>query len=84
MWQLFARNNTEYSVRRLAKRFHLSVKRVDAILRLKGMEQDWKKVCILSSCGLCLVQPIMMFSTISLKDNYMVPYCYALIILLPL
>ena len=66
MWQLFVRDNKEYSVRRLAKRFHLSVKRVDAILRLKGMEQDWKKVCILPSCGLRLVQPVMMFSTISL------------------
>jgi len=44
MWQLFSRNNREYSVRRLAKRFNLSIKRVDAILRLKGMEKDWAKV----------------------------------------
>ena len=44
MWQLFSRNNSEYSVRRLAKRFNLSIKRVDAILRLKGMEKDWAKV----------------------------------------
>lgn len=44
MWQLFCRDNQKFSVRRLAKRFNLSLKRVDAILRLKGMEKDWIKV----------------------------------------
>jgi hypothetical protein len=33
------------SVRNLASRSHLSIKRVDAILRLKGLEENWKKVC---------------------------------------
>lgn len=32
------------SVRALAARHHLSIKRIDAILRLKGLEQSWKKV----------------------------------------
>lgn len=32
------------SVRALATRHHLSIKRVDAILRLKGLEESWKKV----------------------------------------
>lgn len=45
MWQLFSTDNQKFSVRRLAKRFNLSLKRVDAILRLKGMEKDWIKVC---------------------------------------
>lgn len=31
------------SVRELAQRYHLSIKRVDAILRLKGQEADWIK-----------------------------------------
>ncbi|CAL1694580.1 unnamed protein product [Somion occarium] len=31
------------SVRALAERFGLSIKRVDAILRLKGLEEHWKK-----------------------------------------
>ncbi|KAG2118122.1 uncharacterized protein F5147DRAFT_670011 [Suillus discolor] len=31
------------SVRALAARHHLSIKRIDAILRLKGLEQSWKK-----------------------------------------
>jgi len=31
------------SVRELAGRYHLSIKRVDAILRLKGLEESWKK-----------------------------------------
>ncbi len=33
------------SVRNLAGRYHLSIKRVDAILRLKGLEESWIKVC---------------------------------------
>ena len=32
------------SVRILAERNHLSMKRVDAILRLKGLEEHWKQV----------------------------------------
>jgi hypothetical protein len=32
------------SVRVLAGRYHLSMKRVDAILRLKGLEEHWKQV----------------------------------------
>ena len=32
------------SVRSLAGRYHLSIKRVDAILRLKGLEESWIKV----------------------------------------
>jgi hypothetical protein len=34
------------SVRNLASRYHLSIKRVDAILRLKGLEESWLKVCV--------------------------------------
>ena len=34
------------SVRNLASRYHLSIKRVDAILRLKGLEASWIKVCL--------------------------------------
>lgn len=33
------------SVRDLSGRYHLSMKRVDAILRLKGLEESWVKVC---------------------------------------
>ena len=33
------------SVRALASKYHLSIKRVEAILRLKGLEQHWVKVC---------------------------------------
>ena len=33
------------SVRILAERNHLSMQRVDATLRLKGLEEYWKQVC---------------------------------------
>ena len=36
------------SVRSLAARHSISIKRVDAILRLKGMEESWKKVPFVS------------------------------------
>ena len=38
-------NPTANSVRELAGRYYLSIKRVEAILRLKGLEESWKKVC---------------------------------------
>ena len=36
------------SVRSLAGRYHLSMKHVDAILRLKGLEESWVEVCPVS------------------------------------
>ena len=36
------------SVRNLSGRYYLSMKRVDAILRLKGLEESWVKVCPVS------------------------------------
>lgn len=46
MWEQFVANPSENGVRQLAERYGLSIKRVDAILRLKGLEQHWIKVCI--------------------------------------
>ena len=37
-------NPTENNVRALSQRFGLSLKRVDAILRLKGLEAHWEEV----------------------------------------
>jgi hypothetical protein len=45
LYQAFMTNPEANSVRNLAGRYHLSIKRVDAILRLKGLEESWKKVC---------------------------------------
>jgi hypothetical protein len=49
MYQMFMQDPKQNGPRRLAKRFNLSLKRVDAILRLKGLEKAWVKVsvCIL-------------------------------------
>ena len=41
-------------VRTLATRHGISIKRVDAILRLKGLEESWKKVRILLSVSACV------------------------------
>ncbi|KAF9532089.1 eukaryotic mitochondrial regulator protein-domain-containing protein [Crepidotus variabilis] len=43
IWALYQKEPITNSVRRLAKRFNLSHRRLDAILRLKGMETDWIK-----------------------------------------
>jgi hypothetical protein len=60
------------SVRNLASRFHLSIKRVDAILRLKGLEENWIKVRALSSVSPASGFGRMMFTKISLEDTKMV------------
>ncbi len=45
------------SVRVLSQRYHLSLKRVDAILRLKGLEHAWYKVNIDNSPFCDLMSP---------------------------
>ncbi|KAH9997766.1 eukaryotic mitochondrial regulator protein-domain-containing protein [Russula compacta] len=48
LYQAFMANPKANSVRNLASRYHLSIKRVDAILRLKGLEESWIKVSLSS------------------------------------
>ncbi|KAI9444908.1 eukaryotic mitochondrial regulator protein-domain-containing protein [Lactarius indigo] len=43
LYQSFMADPKSNSVRNLAGRYHLSMKRVDAILRLKGLEENWVK-----------------------------------------
>ncbi|KAG1754770.1 eukaryotic mitochondrial regulator protein-domain-containing protein [Suillus paluster] len=43
IYRSYMANPEANSVRALAVRHHLSIKRVDAILRLKGLEESWKK-----------------------------------------
>ncbi|KAI9512477.1 eukaryotic mitochondrial regulator protein-domain-containing protein [Russula earlei] len=43
LYQAFMADPEANSVRNLARQHHLSIKRVDAILRLKGLEESWKK-----------------------------------------
>lgn len=44
MYDEYMADPIKNSVRELAQRYHFSIKRVDAILRLKGMEDRWLKV----------------------------------------
>ncbi|KAG6911327.1 hypothetical protein DXG01_000998 [Tephrocybe rancida] len=43
IYDSFMEDPIENDVRALSQKYHLSLKRVDAILRLKGMEADWLK-----------------------------------------
>ncbi|KAF8167492.1 eukaryotic mitochondrial regulator protein-domain-containing protein [Crassisporium funariophilum] len=43
MYRLFMENPKQNNVRHLSKKFNLSLKRVTAILRLKGLEMAWLK-----------------------------------------
>ncbi|KAF9074981.1 eukaryotic mitochondrial regulator protein-domain-containing protein [Rhodocollybia butyracea] len=43
MYRLYMTNPQTNSVRALSQKFHISLDRVDAILRLKGMEEDFVK-----------------------------------------
>jgi hypothetical protein len=44
IYKEFMENPRKNNVRVLAQRYHLSIKRVDAILRLKGLEANWVEV----------------------------------------
>jgi hypothetical protein len=44
IYRQFMANPEQNSVRVLAGKYYLSMKRVDAILRLKGLEEHWKQV----------------------------------------
>lgn len=48
IFQQFLADPLLHSPRRIAQRYHLSLKRVDAILRLKGLERHFTKVSPLS------------------------------------
>ncbi|KAJ4472527.1 eukaryotic mitochondrial regulator protein-domain-containing protein [Lentinula edodes] len=43
MYRLYMLDPEKYGVRALSQKFHVSLDRVDAILRLKGMENAWVK-----------------------------------------
>ncbi|KAF9270760.1 hypothetical protein L218DRAFT_915125 [Marasmius fiardii PR-910] len=43
MYEEYMEDPVKNSLRALSQRYHISLKRVDAILRLKGMEQAWVK-----------------------------------------
>ncbi|KAJ3507914.1 hypothetical protein NLJ89_g6037 [Agrocybe chaxingu] len=43
MYKIYMMDPKRNGVRRLAKRTNMSIKRVDAVLRLKGLENAWKK-----------------------------------------
>ncbi|KIK70541.1 hypothetical protein GYMLUDRAFT_148961 [Collybiopsis luxurians FD-317 M1] len=43
LYRLYMADPEKNSVRALSQRFHISLSRVDAILRLKGMQNDWVK-----------------------------------------
>lgn len=44
LWDLYMADPLKYTVRELAQLSRLSIGRVEAILRLKGLEKDWVKV----------------------------------------
>lgn len=66
-----------YNVRVLSERHGLSIQRVDAILRLKGLEDSWKKVRIPSIILASHCRGVgMSIKSISLEDNVMVTKAY--------
>lgn len=46
MYRLYMADPETNSIRALSQKFHVSLGRVDAILRLKGMQHDWVKVSL--------------------------------------
>jgi len=46
MYRAYMSDPVKNDVRALSQRYNLSIKRVDAILRLKGLERAWRKVSV--------------------------------------
>ena len=44
IYRRFMSNPSQHNIHELSSQYHISLKRVDAILRLKGLEESWKKV----------------------------------------
>ncbi|KAF8240766.1 hypothetical protein L208DRAFT_1383682 [Tricholoma matsutake] len=64
IYEAFMQDPIKNNVRSLSQIHHLSLKRVDAILRLKGMENAWIKVTVYSmvfSCTESSRQPFEIF-----------------------
>lgn len=60
------RDPEKFNVRVLAQRHGLSIARVDAILRLKGLEEQWRKVSYAFCKGTTLQRHGMISKSISL------------------
>lgn len=46
IYKLYIQNPRKFNIRVLSGAYGISLKRVDAILRLKGMEESWTKVSV--------------------------------------
>jgi Eukaryotic mitochondrial regulator protein len=64
------------TVRSLASRFHISIKRVDAILRLKGLEESWIKVSrpCLASLAKFWLDDVHKISLEDFKNGYFIRF----------
>ncbi len=69
-------NPTENNVRHLAGRYGISMKRVDAILRLKGLERQWIKVSLHDASTSLSLLEYDEIKSISLEDHPMVKKLY--------
>src|SRR4051794_23140792 len=76
IYKSFMDNPKENNVRELSARYNLSLKRVEAILRLKGLEAHWIQVrvaqCFWRGFPSRREEFMMLRNTISLEDTYMV------------
>jgi Eukaryotic mitochondrial regulator protein len=48
LYALYLSDPSEWNVRKLSEKFGISVARVEAVLRLKELEESWKKVRLTS------------------------------------
>ena len=72
IYNSYATNPTANDPHTLSIRYGISVRRVEAIIRLKQLEATWKEVIMYSQLVLIAVVSFMMSKTISLEDNHMV------------
>ncbi|KAF5352390.1 hypothetical protein D9756_005802 [Leucocoprinus leucothites] len=69
----YMQDPVQNSVRILSQRYHLSLKRIDAILRLKGLEHSWYKMCSLRLWALFTLTNDFLYVLIDRRPS-VVPY----------
>ena len=60
------------SIRALSNRYGISIKRIDAIIRLKQLEEQWTKVCLKFLLFLIRSRLWWVYKRLVLKTNHMV------------
>lgn len=76
LYNEFLKNPKANSVRKLSQEYHISLKRIDAILRLKGLEKAWIRVRVDLSFPSSSSYPMLLHDDFSNRLVFKTPHGY--------